>query len=135
MEIKKDKKINDLISEIGTFFFVTCDESRPHARPVSFKMVYDGKLYLGIGKFKDAYTQAFKNPNIQLVGCKGANWIRVDAKLKFVDDPKAVAECFKIIPGVEKMYKENNLEMGMMYLESGHVEIKSVMDTIEEFNF
>ena len=51
-----------------------------------------------------------------------------DAKADYEASKKEVA-------AYEKMYKENNLEMGMMYLESGHVEIKSVMDTIEEFNF
>jgi uncharacterized pyridoxamine 5'-phosphate oxidase family protein len=134
-EIEKINKINDTLSEIGTFYFVTSEDNIPHARPVSFKMVYDNKLYLGIGKFKDAYKQALKNNHIELVGCKGATWVRIDATLEFVDDPKAVEECFKIIPGVEKFYKENNYEMGMMYLVHGHFELKSVIDVLEEFNF
>jgi uncharacterized pyridoxamine 5'-phosphate oxidase family protein len=125
----------EALNDVGTFFFITCKDNIPHARPVSFKMLKDGKIYLGIGTFKDAYKEAFENNNVVLTGCKGPNWFRINAKVSFDSDPKLVEECYKILPHIKKLYEDNNWEMGIFHLESGHAEFKTVITTNKEFDF
>lgn len=133
-----NEKLNvmyEALKDVGTFFLVTAEDNIPHARPISFKMIFDNKIYLGIGKFKDCYKQILKNNHIELTGCKGPTWFRIDATVKLSDDVNALNECFKLMPHIKVLYEKNNWEMGMLYLEKGHAEFKNVINTIEEFEF
>lgn len=84
------QEIHDYLEECakktGTFYLMTVDGDKPACRPVSFHMLVDGKEYFGVGTFKDAYKQMVANPNVQIVGCKGANWIRVSGTAVFDND-------------------------------------------------
>lgn len=35
-------------------------------------MMVDGQEYFGVGAFKEVYRQMVTKPNVQIVGCKGA---------------------------------------------------------------
>ena len=60
--------------------------------------------------------------------------MRYDGIAKFVEDIDIENKCLDLLGNIGKMYRDNNYRMGMFYIENGHVEIKSVIKTIEEFN-
>lgn len=39
-------------------------------RPFVFHLLHEGKIYLGLGTFKDAYKQIVANPNIEICAKK-----------------------------------------------------------------
>ncbi|MBR2560836.1 MAG: pyridoxamine 5'-phosphate oxidase family protein, partial [Eubacterium sp.] len=63
-------KVNDFLSEAGTFFLATVDGDQPKVRPLGLHFEMDGKVLFGIGDFKNVYRQLVKNPNTEIVACK-----------------------------------------------------------------
>ena len=119
------QEIHDYLEECakktGTFYLMTVDGDKPACRPVSFHMLVDGKEYFGVGTFKDAYKQMVANPNVQIVGCKGANWIRVSGTAVFDDDP---------------YNEENGRKMGIFRLENGNAQfIEKMMEVVKTVEF
>ena len=129
------EKVNQLLDEIKTFYIVTVDGNKPKARPVSFKMLENGKLYFGLGTFKESFKQLQQNPNVEIIGCVGAKWLRYDGVAHFVlDDAGLEARALDTMPGVKQLYQQNNWHLGLFYLEKAHVEIKNVIQVVEEFD-
>lgn len=128
------EKVNELLTEAKVFYIVSVDKDKPRARPISFKMIENNKLWFGVGTFKDVYKQLQENPNIEIVASTNSKWLRYDGKAKFVDDIDLENKCLDLLGSIGKMYRDNGYRMGMFYIDEGHVEIKSVIKTIEEFD-
>lgn len=128
------EKVNDFLTESKVFYIITVDGNKPKARPISFKMVEDNKLFFGVGTFKDVYKQLQENPNIEIVATKeNGTWLRYDGKAKFVEDEALENKCIDMLGPIGKMYRDNNWRMGMFYIEDGHVEIKAVIKEVDKF--
>ena len=129
------EKVDNFLSEAKLFYIVTVKDNKPKARPIGFKMIYDNKLFFGIGTFKDVYKQLVINPNIEIVATKeDGSWIRYDGEAHFVDDKELENKCLDLLGPIGQMYRDNNWKMGMFYIDDAHVEIKAVIKTIEEFD-
>lgn len=128
------EKINALLSEAKVFYIVTVDGDKPKARPISFKLLKDGKLWFGVGTFKEVYRQLAINPHIEIVASTPHKWLRYDGIAHFVDDPALESECLDLLGPIGDMYRKNGWRMGMFYLEQAHAEIKAAAKTIDEFD-
>ena len=129
------EKVDGFLTEAKVFYIATVDGDRPKARPIGFKMLDGGKLWFGIGTFKDVYKQLVANPNIEIVATKeDGTWMRYDGKARFVEDPVLENKCLDMLGPVGRMYRDNNWKMGMFFIDEGHVEIKAVIKTVEEFD-
>ena len=128
------EKVYEVLDEAKVFYIVTVDKDKPRARPISFKMMEDGKLWFGVGTFKDVYKQLINNPHIEIVASTSNKWLRYDGVAHFVEDLDLENECLDILGPIGEMYRKNNWRMGMFYIEDAHVEIKAVAKTIEEFD-
>lgn len=133
--MEKINKINDFLTEAKTFYIVSVDGEKPKARPISFKMIEEGKLWFGVGTFKDVYKQLEKNNHVEVIANVGSKWMRYDGITHFVLDRDDLEEkAFSLLPGIGKMYKENGWKMGLFYIENAHVEFKNVMNTEDSFD-
>ncbi|MBQ8451933.1 MAG: pyridoxamine 5'-phosphate oxidase family protein [Clostridia bacterium] len=131
----KLEEVKKFLDEAGVFYIVSVDDkNKPKARPISFSMIEDGKLWFGVGTFKNVYKQLTSNPNIEIIAMNKGKWIRYDGVAHFVEDEKLENKCLDILGNIGKMYKENSWRMGMFYIENGHVEIKAVAKIVEEFD-
>lgn len=130
-KLEKITKIKSFLDEAKVFYIVTVDEDRPRSRPISFNMIENGELYFGVGTFKDVYAQLKKNNNVEIVANTPAMWLRLDAKAVFDTDDCLVNKCFEMMPGIAKMYKENNWDMGIFHLENVHAEFKQIINLKE----
>ncbi len=128
------EKVDNFLTEAKIFYIVTVDNNKPKARPISFKLLQDDKIWFGVGTFKDVYKQLQTNPNIEIIAMANNKWLRYDGKVHFVNDEQLENKCLDILGPIGKMYKDNNYHMGMFYIENAHVEIKSVIKTLEEFD-
>lgn len=135
------QEIHDYLEECakktGTFYLMTVGGDKPACRPVSFHMLVDGKEYFGVGTFKDAYKQMVANPNVQIVGCKGANWIRVSGTAVFDDDPALFEKAVETLPFLKNLYnEENGRKMGIFRLENGNAQfIEKMMEVVKTVEF
>ena len=128
------EKVDALLSEAKVFYIVTVDKDKPKARPISFKLLKNNKLWFGVGTFKDVYKQLMANPHIEIIASTNNKWLRYDGVAHFAEDLDLENECLDILGPIGEMYRKNNWRMGMFYIEDAHVEIKAVAKTIEEFD-
>ena len=97
-------------------------------------MLDDGKIYFGCGTFKNVYKQLTKNPKVEILALNKNQFMRYDGEVVIVKDDALLEKTREAIPQIMKMYDKNGWEMGLFYLKNGHVEIRGMMDLIEEFD-
>lgn len=113
------QKVFDYLSECEQFFFCTVDGDCPRSRPFGFKMMFEGKLYVGLGDQKAAYAELLKNPNVEIVASKTkGNFIRIRGKA-VIDKRDEVQEAmFAASPFLKKVYNpETGNRHECLYLE------------------
>lgn len=52
--MSKIQKIYDYLKECNGFFFASCDGDKPRVRPFGFMMIFEDKLYFGMGTHKES---------------------------------------------------------------------------------
>jgi uncharacterized pyridoxamine 5'-phosphate oxidase family protein len=130
----KIEKVNQFLDEAKTFYFLTTDGDKPKGRPFRFHLLDGDKLYFGCGTFKNVFLQLTKNPNVEVLAVRGGEFMRYDGTVKIVKDDALLEKVRAALPQVMGLYDKNGWEMGMFYLENGHVEIRGMLDLKEEFN-
>lgn len=129
--------LEDAVKKSGCFYLVTVDGDKPACRPVTFHMLVDGTEYFGVGTFKDVYKQIEANPNVQVVGCKGADWIRVSGTAVVDDNPALFDKAIETMPFLKNIYnEETGNKMGIFRLENGSAQfIEKMMDKAKVIEF
>lgn len=122
--------LEECVKKSGAFYLVTVDGDKPACRPVTFHMLVDGKEYFGVGTFKDVFKQITANPHVQVVGCKGADWIRVSGTAVVDDDPALFDKAVETMPFLANLYNEQTgNKMGIFRLEDGQAQfVEKMMD-------
>ena len=126
------ERIDQFLSECGVFFLATSDGDQPKCRPLGFHMLKDGKIYFGIGTFKDVYKQVTKNPKVEICACKGLNFMRYCGKAKFDDNPELSKQALEAMPMLKKIYNdETGYVLAMFSLEDAFAEFRELI-TLKE---
>lgn len=128
------EKVNQFLDEAKTFYFLTIDGVKPKDRPFGFHMLVENKLYFGCGTFKNVFNQLSQNPFVEVLAVRNGEFMRYDGKVKIVNDNKLLEKVRTAIPEIIKLYDKNGWEMGLFYLENGHVEIRGISDIKDEFD-
>lgn len=110
-ETKKDPamQIEELLSKAGAFYLATADGDQPKLRPLGAHHLVDGKVWLGVGEFKNVYKQLVKNPKCEIVALQpdGKTWLRWTGKAAFAEgeEREKLEKVFlDATPGLRKIY-------------------------------
>lgn len=128
------EKVKAFLDETKVFYFLTTDGDQPKGRPFGFKILSDGKLYFGCGTFKDVFKQLTANPKVEVLAVKDREFMRYDGIAKVVKDEGLLKKVREASPDLMALYDKNGWEMGLFYLENGHVEFREMMTLKEEFD-
>ncbi len=81
------KKIDGLLASAKVFYLATVDGDQPKLRPLGAHHVVDGKVWLGVGEFKNVYRQLVANPKCEVVALQPADgkWLRWTGRAVFAD--------------------------------------------------
>ncbi len=125
MSVQQD--MHDFLDECnkasGTFYLVTIDDGKPACRPVGFHLMDNDIEYFGVGTFKDVYKQIEANPAVQIVGCKGADWIRISGTAVIDKDEALIEKCLDSAPFLRTIYnEETGNEFGAFHLKDATVQ-------------
>jgi uncharacterized pyridoxamine 5'-phosphate oxidase family protein len=132
--MKNIEKVNKFLDDAKTFCFLTTDGDQPKGRPFEFHLLDGDKIYFGCGTFKNVFSQLTKNPKVEVMAYTDQEFMRYDGTVKIVKDEKLLDKVRSVMPQIMNLYDKNNWEMGMFYLENGHVEIRGMLDLKEEFD-
>jgi uncharacterized pyridoxamine 5'-phosphate oxidase family protein len=102
-------QIDDILTQAGAFFLATADGDQPKLRPLGAHHVVDGRLWLGVGEFKDVYRQLAANPKCELVALLpgGGKWLRWTGRAAFAEgaERERLEEIFlEAMPGLRSIY-------------------------------
>ncbi len=111
-------KINDFLTEAGTFFLATVDGTQPKLRPLGLHFELNDKVCFGVGKFKAVYKQMQANPKVEIVACKpDGHWLRYTGTAVFDDGPEYTEKAFETMPQLREIYTDTSI-MGVFHIEN-----------------
>ena len=122
------EKVWNYLDKAQIFYVTTVDGDRPKCRPFSFKMLANGKIYFGVGTFKDCYRQLTRNPKIEIAASDGKGFIRYYGKAVFDDDPALFAQACAEADYLPQMYNEKTgHKLRMFYLGEATAEFRDLV--------
>lgn len=127
-------KINNFLNETKVFFMATTDGKKPHLRPLGLHFEADGKLFFGVGNFKDVYKQMQADPYVEIVALKNnGHWLRYSGKAVFTQDPKYAQQALELAPNLKAIYNEQTgNKLAMFYLEDASAVLIPMMGAGEK---
>ncbi|NLV49276.1 MAG: hypothetical protein GXY20_01120 [Clostridiales bacterium] len=130
-------KAYEFLKGCGTFFYSTVDGDKPRVRPFGFLMMFEDKLYFGMGKQKESFKQTVANPNVELCALNKDNaWIRVRGTAVLDDRQEVMDAVFETSPMLKNIYNEKTGNvLGNFYLKDGYAEIADMRGNFESFTF
>lgn len=116
--MSKIEKIYDYLKACNGFFFASCDGDKARVRPFGFMMIFEDKLYFGMGSHKESYKQVKANPNVEICAMNpDGSFIRVKGVAHFDMRDEVQANMFKVSPSLKSMYnEESGLVQATFYL-------------------
>ena len=126
-------QIDGLLSKAGAFFLATVDGDQPKLRPLGAHHVVDGKVWLGVGEFKDVYRQLVANPKCEVVALQPdkMRWLRWTGRAVFAEGAQRerLEEIFlEGMPGLRRTYdKSPGKRMMCFTLENARAELVPLM--------
>lgn len=105
-------RIDDLLTASKAFFLATVDDDQPKLRPLGSHHIVDGKVWFGVGEFKNVYRQLAANPKCEFVALQpnGGKWLRWTGRAVFAEgaERERLEEVFlKAAPGLRKIYDKS----------------------------
>lgn len=100
------EKITTYLKENGPFFFATVDDGAARVRPFGFNMMFEGKLYFGVGTHKASYAEMVKNPEVELCACGKGGFLRIRGTAVMDPRPEVQTAMFEQSPMLARMYNE-----------------------------
>ena len=127
------QRIDDLLTQSRAFFLATVDGDQPKLRPLGAHHVVDGKVWLGVGEFKNVYRQLVANPKCEIVALQpdGMKWLRWTGRAVFAEgeERERLEEVFlSAMPGLRNIYdKTPGKRMMCFTLADSRAELISLM--------
>lgn len=129
------QKVNDYLTKAGTFFLSTVDGNKPQCRPFGFHMLYDEKIYFGMGTFKDVYKQIVANPHVEICAMVGPEFLRYYGTAVFATDKTLSTKALDSMPDIKNIYEANGFEMAMFHLADATAEFRTMLAVKETLAF
>ena len=125
----------NFLKKCGVFYLATIDKDKPRVRPFGALNIFEDKLYLQTGKVKNVSKQIQANPNVEICGFDNGRWIRVEAKLVRDERIEAKTSMLDNNPELKNMYKAEDDNTEVLYLENAKATIYSFTDEPKTIEF
>lgn len=130
------EKVNDFLTEAGTFYLTTADGDRPKCRPIAFHMAAGDKLYFGVGDFKEVYRQMRENPHVEICAVVGKEFLRYYGTAVFEKDGVIAEKVLQAAPSMRKIYnEETGYRLAIFHLEDASAEFRGMLGVREAYSF
>ena len=133
MALEGADRIDEFLNEAKVFFLATVDGDKPKNRPLGFHLLKDGKLYFGVGDFKDVYKQMVENPYVEIVALVETDFLRYYGKAVFEDDYSFGESIVAGNEFLQTIYNdETGYKLAIFHLEEATAEIRDITGKINE---
>ena len=131
------ERIDEFMNEAKVFFLATVDGDKPKNRPLGFHLLKDGKIYFGVGNFKDVFKQMEANPYVEIVALVETDFLRYYGKAVFEETYDFADAIVEESDFLKTIYNdETGFKLAIFHLEEATAEIRDVTGKINEsYNF
>ena len=129
------QKIDELLTRAEVFYLATVNEDKPKVRPLGFHLLFEDKIYFGVGTHKDVYKQMQANPNVEIAAWDGEHFLRYYGVADLSNNDAVVEKAFELMPEIAEAYKANGWEMGVFFLNDSTAEIRNMFAIEESYEF
>lgn len=131
-------EVMEFLGDVNTPVAIsTVDGDKPRVRFFSFKMLEDNALYFITSKKKNVFKELEKNNNIELCSLPNAEsaWIRIEAKVEFVEDVELNKKAFSLLPLLEQAYQSpENEEIVLLKLVDMNIQKYTLAGKVEKIS-
>ena len=130
------EKINAFLDENPVFYLATVNNDRPRCRPLGLHLYTDGKLYFGVGSFKEVYQQMVNNPHVEITTTnKEGIWLRYSGKAVFEESYDLAEAVIAASPMLASIYNEQTgRKLAMFHLEDAVAELRTPVGLQEKLD-
>ena len=129
------QKVDELLTKAQVFYLATVDGDTPKVRPLGFHLLYEDKIYFGVGNHKDVYKQLEANQNVEIAAWDGEHFLRYYGVADLSGNDAVVEKAFELMPEIAEAYKANNWEMGVFFLNDATAEFRNMFAIEESYEF
>lgn len=125
------QEIIAFLAKSPSFYVGTVDaEGKPHVRPFSFVMEWEGKLTFITNNQKEVFKQISLNPYVDICTFSDeGKWIRISGKVKLFQSIEANKKSLEIMPNLKDLYgDEYNPTLAHFSYEQGEAAFWSFAD-------
>jgi len=127
------EKACEFLKACGTYYLATADGDQPRVRPFGTAHVFEGKLYFQTGLVKDVAKQIAANPKVELCGFCEGKWIRICGEAVYDPRTEAQVSLLDAYPSLQAMYKPDDGNTAVYYLNNAKAVISSFTEAPESF--
>lgn len=115
------QKTYQFIKDAEHYFIATVENDQPRVRPFGTIHIFEGKLYIQMGRKKKVAQQILANGKVELCAMKGDEWIRVSGIL--VDDNRREPKASMLdeYESLKTMYSADDDNTMVCYFQPGTV--------------
>ena len=117
-------EVYEFLKQCGTYYLATDEAGQPRVRPFGTVNLFEGKLYIQMGKSKAVSRQIAQNPRVELCGLQGEQWVRVSATLVEDDRLEPQRAMLEVYPDLRRLYQPGD----------GNVQVFFVKDATATFS-
>ena len=128
------EKVNDLLTKAEVFYLATVNGDKPKVRPLGFHLLFEDKIYFGVGTHKEVYKQMEVNPNVE-IAWDGEHFLRYYGTADLTKNEAVIEKAFELMPEIAEAYKANNWEMGVFFLDDATAEFRNMFAVEESYEF
>ena len=129
------QKVDELLTKAQVFYLATVDGDKPKVRPLGFHLLYEDKIYFGVGNHKEVYKQLEANQNVEIAAWDGEHFLRYYGVADLSGNDAVVEKAFELMPEIAEAYKANNWEMGVFFLNDATAEFRNMFAIEESYEF
>ena len=136
--MKELEGVLQFLQENKPFYYATVEGGEARVRPFGFAMIFEGRLYFGMGTFKKSYAQTKENPAVEVcVTNPDGKWLRLRGRaVEDIQNPAAQAAAFAANPSLKNLYNETTgRTLGLFYLTGAVAEYADLKGFFESFAF
>ena len=129
------EKIDEILTKAKVFYLATVDGDKPKVRPLGFHLLFEDKIYFGVGTFKEVYKQLEANPSVEIAAWDEEHFLRYYGTADLTKNDAVVEKAFELMPELAEIYKSNGWEMGVFFLNDATAEIRNMFAIEESYEF
>ena len=129
------EKVNEILTKAEVFYLATVNGDKPKVRPLGFHLLFEDKIYFGVGTFKEVYKQMEANPNVEIAAWDGEHFLRYYGTAALTTNEAVVEKAFVLMPALAEIYTSNGWEMGVFFLNDATAEIRNMFAIEESYEF